>query len=203
MRYLSLILVLALGACSTSTFKSRLKPIGVGLRVGAGATLGSLSATQIVPKSRTTSVAQQDDFSGDGFRGRVEVFKTLARKRALEVGLYASRGAMDYEEEDVQTQSLGLSLRGFLRPEGLRPYVEVRGGYREQEQGSVVPGSPDTRLSGDGWTAGLGIGLEVPLGGNFGMFLQLDADYAEVDIGGAFTGNTAELGVLLGGTVRF
>lgn len=203
MRYLSLILVLALGACSTSTFKSRLKPIGIGVRIGAGAALGNLSATQIVQKSRATFAAEHGDFDGDGFRGKVEVFKTLARKRALEVGLYASRGAMDYEGEDVDTETFGLSVRGFLRPEGLRPYIEVRGGYREQEQGSVVPGSPDTRLSGDGWTAGLGIGLEVPLGGNFGMFLQLDADYAEVDIGGAFTGNTAELGVLLGGTVRF
>jgi len=197
------LLLLALCACSTPSqgwdlHETARERIGVGARVSAGAVRGDMSATLNVQKSRTRFETATDNVSGTGERIRIEGFKELAGGR-LEIGAFMSSTDMDY----AKTQDVGLSFRAFMGEAKLRPYVEIRAGYRDQTMPGTVPGSLEVVDSGGGWVGGLGVGAELELTKSLGAFLQIDLDYAEVDIGSAFTSTTTEIGVMLGGTVRF
>lgn len=209
MRNAILILTLALGACSSTPrgwdLESRSLPkVGVAIRASGGMHTGQMGATLKVPRG-----VLQDTFSGTGTRSRIEVSKTLRNGR-LELGVFVARGETNYEGEDgsraegdVDTEDFGVVLRGYMVEGDLRPYVEVRGGVRKQTQGSVVPGFEDVRLSGDGWLVGLGVGMEYTFCNYFGAFIQVDGEYAEVDIGSNFSSNTTEVGISIGGVLRF
>lgn len=157
--------------------------------------------------TRSTVQAEDDEGTRQGERGaapfaRVEVSQPSPDFRGVEVGLYVEGGAVDYvstDESDLQQHhaSVGAVIRGYMTEGRLRPYAEVRGGYRH----SWFESFGDER-GGPGYELGAALGLQLELGGGAALHAAVDYTGARSDFGGIeFDEHGPAL--MLGGSFRF
>lgn len=192
MRNATLFLLLSLGACASGRSYLPPKPGDVSLRLGAGASATRMTAERFEP-FLGQNIRVEEQSSSPEVLGRAEVGTTLNGGHSL--GVYADLGHADFDGIASDHVGVGLALRGYLETTGggLRPYAEVRGGYRESWMGST---------SGGGYDLGVALGVEYLTGRRTSVFAQVGYDMGSTGLDNGTDAYLGGVALMVGGSVR-
>lgn len=190
-RLMIIVALLGLPACAGQQF-----------RLSGGGALtelhGELEQTLIAVPSggEVKHTAKETASGGKMLRGRAEFNQPVESFQNTTAGLYVDVGsASDFDvsdETDTTHVSGGAIFRHYLADDGLRPFAEVRGGYRHTwlDVGGERGNGPGAELGG-------GIGLEY---GPAFILLDYTSGWSSID---DFSSRTDEFGLMLGGKLDF
>lgn len=193
MRVTGLLLFAFLASCQGPS-ASRPKLGEVALRTAIGVSLTNLEATTEVPFfGQLIQVTEK----GEAIEpmGRLEVCTPLTRD-GTDIGGYLSFGHADFDSSEsavADSLSIGAILRQYLNHEDrIRPYAEVRAGFRQTWIGEFF---------GTGYDLGLGLGVEFSTGRRTAVFVQMGYDRGSTDANDVDT-QFDGFNILIGGSVR-
>lgn len=146
-----------------------------------------------------------DSDKSSGVSGRVELAGPTSIRNTT-AGLYVGGGRASFDPGvatvDEQHLSLGGVLRGYLGEGRLRPFAEVRGGYRHTFLDVSQQGFAKDIGDGAGFEIGAGAGLELRISNRFSIFGQVDFEHATTEIND-FRADFGGPQAFIGGEIRF